>query len=88
MEGRRPRRVGAAPTHVPTSPPIARGSSGHTPSGSHVLAEGFGGTLFGTGGVRGDLFDAAGRVIDRAVAEWVIRRPQVSARARLVGVPS
>jgi uncharacterized membrane protein len=57
-------------------------------AGTQVFTEGFGGALFGTGGVRGDLFKAAGWVINLAVAEWVIRRPRVSARARLLGVPS
>jgi uncharacterized membrane protein len=57
-------------------------------AGTQVFTEGFGGALFGTGGVRGDLFKAAGWVINLAVAEWVIRRPRASARARLVGVPS
>jgi uncharacterized membrane protein len=57
-------------------------------AGTQVLTEGFGGVLFGTGGVRGDLFKAAGWAINLAVAEWVIRRPRVSTRARLVGVPS
>src|SRR4051795_13590293 len=57
-------------------------------AGTQVFTEGFGGALFGTGGVRGDLFKAAGWLINLAVAEWVIRRPRVSARARLVGVLS
>jgi len=57
-------------------------------AGTQVFTEGFGGVLLGTDGVRGDLFKAAGWVINLAVAEWVIRRPRVSARARLAGVPT
>lgn len=48
-------------------------------AGTQVFTEGFGGALFGTGGVRGDLAKAAGWVVNLAVAEWVVRR---SARRR------
>jgi uncharacterized membrane protein len=57
-------------------------------AGTQPFTEGFLGALFGTGGVRADLYKAAGWAINLAVAEWVIRRPRVAARARLVGVPS
>jgi uncharacterized membrane protein YozB (DUF420 family) len=44
-------------------------------AGTQVFTEGFGGALFGTGEIRGDLAKAAGWVINLAVAEWAIRRP-------------
>jgi uncharacterized membrane protein len=46
-------------------------------AGTQVFAEGFGGALFGTGVLEGDLAKAAGWLINLAVAEWVIRRPAV-----------
>ena len=53
-------------------------------AGTQVFTEGFGGALFGTGEVRGDLLKAAGWVINLAVAEWAIRRP---ARRRTSAYP-
>jgi uncharacterized membrane protein len=44
-------------------------------AGTQVFTEGFGGALFGTGEVRGDLAKGAAWVINLAVAEWAIRRP-------------
>ena len=49
-------------------------------AGTQVFTEGFGGALFGTGVVAGDLAKGAAWVINLAVAEWAIRRP---ARRRL-----
>ena len=57
-------------------------------AGTQAFTEGFGGALFGTGGIRGDLFKAAGWAVNLAVAEWAIRRPRrPSAHARLARVP-
>ena len=44
-------------------------------AGTQVFTEGFGGAIFGTGVVAGDLAKGAGWVINLAVAEWIIRRP-------------
>ncbi len=44
-------------------------------AGTQALTGGVGEALFGTGVVRGDLAKIAGWVINLAVAEWVIRRP-------------
>lgn len=44
-------------------------------AGTQVFTEGFGGALFGTGDVAGDLAKGAAWVINLAVAEWAIRRP-------------
>ena len=44
-------------------------------AGTQVFTEGFGGAIFGTGVVAGDLAKGAAWVINLAVAEWVIRRP-------------
>lgn len=46
-------------------------------AGTQALTGGFGGALFGTGVVAGDLAKAAGWAINLAVAEWVIRRASV-----------
>jgi len=43
-------------------------------AGTQAFTQGFGGALFGSGDVRGDLAKGAGWVINLAVAEWVIRR--------------
>jgi uncharacterized membrane protein len=43
-------------------------------AGTQVFTQGFGGAIFGTGEVRGDLAMGAGWVINLAVAEWSIRR--------------
>ena len=55
-------------------------------AGTQVFTEGFGGAIFGTGVLAGDLAKGAGWVINLAVAEWAIRRParrrrRTSARA-------
>jgi uncharacterized membrane protein len=44
-------------------------------AGTQAFTEGVGGTLFGTGELRGDLAKGAGWVINLAVAEWVIHHP-------------
>jgi len=44
-------------------------------AGTQAFTDGIGGALFGTGGLRTDLANAAGWVINLAVAEWVVRRP-------------
>jgi len=49
-------------------------------AGTQVFTEGFGGAIFGTGVLAGDLAKGAGWVINLAVAEWALRRP---ARRRL-----
>ena len=43
-------------------------------AGTQAFTEGFGGALFGTGELRGDLAKGAGWVINLAVAEWAIGR--------------
>lgn len=43
-------------------------------AGTQVFTEGFGGAVFDTDVVTGDLLKTAGWVINLAVAEWVIRR--------------
>ena len=50
-------------------------------AGTQAFTEGFGGALFGTGEVRGDLYKGAAWVINLAVAEWVVKSP-VHRRAR------
>lgn len=45
---------------------------------------GMGGALFGSGGLRGDLANGAGWVINLAIAEWVIRRRAPGGAARTV----
>jgi uncharacterized membrane protein len=58
-------------------------------AGTQVVTEGFGGALFGTGVVAGDLAKLAGWVINLAVAEWAIRRPaRRRRRIARVAVPS
>jgi hypothetical protein len=47
-------------------------------AGTQAFTIGIGATLFGTGGIRGDLASAAGWAINLAVAEWVIRRQVTS----------
>jgi uncharacterized membrane protein YozB (DUF420 family) len=49
-------------------------------AGTQVFTEGFGGALFGTGVLVGDLAKGAGWLINLAVAEWVIRRPAAGFR--------
>ena len=49
-------------------------------AGTQVFTEGFGGAIFGTGVLAGDLAKGAGWAINLAVAEWGLRRP---ARRRL-----
>jgi uncharacterized membrane protein len=49
-------------------------------AGTQAFTEGFGGTIFGTGEVRGDLYKGAGWVINLAVAEWVIGRDRRGSR--------
>ena len=44
-------------------------------AGTQAFTEGFGGALFGTGELRGDLYKGAAWFINLAVAAWVIRRP-------------
>jgi uncharacterized membrane protein len=51
-------------------------------AGTQVFTEGFGGAIFGTGVMAGDLAKGAGWVINVAVAEWVIRRPERRRRRR------
>jgi hypothetical protein len=48
-------------------------------AGTQAFTGGFGGALFGTGVVAGDLAKAAAWAINLAVAEWVIRRGNGSA---------
>jgi uncharacterized membrane protein len=52
-------------------------------AGTQVFTEGFGGAVFGTGVIAGDLAKGAGWVINLAVAEWVIRRPAARLHKRL-----
>jgi uncharacterized membrane protein len=54
-------------------------------AGTQVFTEGFGGAIFGTGVVAGDLAKGAAWVINLAVAEWIIRRPARRSRNRLRG---
>jgi uncharacterized membrane protein len=54
-------------------------------AGTQVFTEGFGGAIFGTGVLAGDLAKGAGWVINLAVAEWIIRRPARRPRTRLRG---
>lgn len=49
-------------------------------AGTQVFTEGFGGAIFGTGVLAGDLAKGAAWVINLAVAEWFIRRPTRAAR--------
>lgn len=51
-------------------------------AGTQAFTEGFGGAIFGTGELRGDLAKGAGWVINLAVAEWAIRRPGTSGPRR------
>lgn len=44
-------------------------------AGTQVLTQGFGGAIFGSGEVAGDLAKGSAWIINLAVAEWVIRRP-------------
>jgi uncharacterized membrane protein len=44
-------------------------------AGTQVFTEGFGGAVFGTGVLAGDLAKGAGWVVNLAIAEWAIRRP-------------
>jgi uncharacterized membrane protein len=53
-------------------------------AGTQVFTEGIGGAVFGTGELRGDLAKGAGWVVNLAVAEWAIRRPD-RRRATAVG---
>ena len=60
-------------------------------AGTQAFTKGFGGALFGTGGVRGDLAMAAGWAINLAIAEWVIHRrtpssPRLSRQPRSTGL--
>ena len=51
-------------------------------AGTQVFTQGFGGAIFGTGVLAGDLAKGAGWAINLAVAVWVIRRPVVRRRRR------
>jgi uncharacterized membrane protein len=44
-------------------------------AGTQAFTEGFGGAVFGTGVLAGDLAKGAGWVINLAVAEWALHRP-------------
>jgi len=44
-------------------------------AGTQVFTEGFGGAIFGTGALEGDLAKGTGWIINLAVAEYLIRRP-------------
>jgi uncharacterized membrane protein YozB (DUF420 family) len=44
-------------------------------AGTQAFTDGIAGAVFGTGELRSDLANGAGWVINLAVAEWVIRRP-------------
>lgn len=65
-------------------------------AGTQVFTEGFGGAIFGTGVVAGDLAKGAAWVVNLAVAEWIIRRPGhtrsrtsgTTSRTAPTGVPS
>ena len=58
-------------------------------AGTQAFTQGLGGALFGTGELRGDLAQAAGWVINLAVAEWVIHRPtRIRRRRRQVAQPA
>jgi uncharacterized membrane protein len=43
-------------------------------AGTQAFTEGFGGAVFGTGELRGDLYKGAGWAINLAIADWAIRR--------------
>jgi hypothetical protein len=47
-------------------------------AGTQIFTEGFGGTLFGTGVLAGDLAKGAGWAINLAVAEWALRRSRAT----------
>jgi len=49
-------------------------------AGTQVFTEGFGGAIFGTGDLAGDLAKGAAWVVNLAVAEWIVRRPTRAAR--------
>jgi len=51
-------------------------------AGTQAFTEGFGEALFGTGVLQADLAKGAAWVINLAVAEWVIRRPDRRRRRR------
>jgi len=51
-------------------------------AGTQIFTQGFGGAIFGTGVLAGDLAKGAGWAINLAVAVWVIRRPVVRRRRR------
>ncbi len=53
-------------------------------AGTQAFTEGFGQGLFGTGELRGDLYKTVGWVLNLAVAELVIRRPDRGPRAARV----
>lgn len=57
-------------------------------AGTQAFTEGFGGALFGTGELRGDLYKTAGWVINLAVAELVIARPARGRRIRAATRPA
>lgn len=49
-------------------------------AGTQVFTEGFGGAVFGTGVLAGDLAKGAAWVVNLAVAEWIVRRSARVAR--------
>ena len=51
-------------------------------AGTQAFTEGIGVALFGTGAMRGDLAKGSAWFINLAVAEWIIRRPDVSGTSR------
>ncbi|WP_350275651.1 DUF2306 domain-containing protein [Kribbella sp. HUAS MG21] len=51
-------------------------------AGTQAFTKGVGGAVFGAGELRGDLFKAAGWVINLAIAEWAVRRPAYRGRVR------
>jgi uncharacterized membrane protein YozB (DUF420 family) len=51
-------------------------------AGTQVFTEGFGGAVFGNGVLEGDLAKAAAWAVNLAVAEWVIRCPEIRRRRR------
>jgi len=63
-------------------------------AGTQAFTEGIGGAIFGTGVLSADLAKGAGWVINLAVAEWAIRRPERrrmrnrAARIAPAGAPS
>jgi uncharacterized membrane protein len=62
-------------------------------AGTQVFTEGIGGAILGTGVLAADLAKGAGWAINRAVAEWALRRPArrrraLSARPRQAGALS